>query len=114
MDYQKELICVRCGKKGTIRKVKLHSIYMLNDEHIYFCCIGCKSYGPMFESLTTNAEEFPLFLDEEWEWAEESLLLEKSDAEHTFDLTKEGKELEKEKERLHKALAKDERKHAKK
>jgi hypothetical protein len=76
MNYQKDLICVRCEQKGTIRKVKLHNLFAPNDEHVYFVCIGCKSYGPMYESLTTNAEDFPLMLDDEWEWADESLLTE--------------------------------------
>lgn len=81
-------------------------MFELRDEVEYFCCINCKSYGSMYESLTTNAEDFPLMLDEEWEWAEESLLEEKINPDDEIDLSKEGKDLAKEIKKLKKAVGK--------
>lgn len=74
MHYQRELKCVRCDAQNTIRKVKLHGLFTPQDEHVYFMCTACKSYGSMYESLTSNADDFPLMLEEEWEWADEKLL----------------------------------------
>ena len=94
--YQKELICVRCGSKGTIKKIKLHNIFERGDEVIYFVCVKCKTYGSMWESIASNAEDFFIMLDEEWEWAPEDLLKEKISEEDLIDTTKSGEELEKE------------------
>jgi len=87
MSNQQELICVRCGNIGTIKKIKLHNMFVPNDTVIYYCCESCKSYGSMFESLTTNFEEFPYFLEEDWEWAPEDLLKEEVKDEDVIDIS---------------------------
>jgi hypothetical protein len=87
MSNQQELICVRCGSKGTIKKIKLHDFFRPNDEVIYYCCTNCKSYGSMYESLTTNFEDFYYFLEEDWEWAPEGLLDEEVKEEDIIDIS---------------------------
>ena len=86
-------------------------MFCRGDEVVYFVCTNCKTYGSMWEGVVSNAEDFPLMLEEEWEWVDDHFLDEKVDEEDMVDLTKEGKELEKELEKLppdlRKQIAKD-------
>lgn len=66
-------------------------MFKLNDEVEWFMCESCKAYEPIFEALACNFEDFPYFLEEDWEYGKEEDLIEKPKEEDIIDLnTPEG------------------------